>query len=300
MGSALFDIDHIMISVRDSNEAAEVFLRMGFTTTPKGNLPGLSNRLVCFDGNRSGSPNFIEMMSLVDSSKAPPTMAVALKSANKPVLIVAATRDAEKTRTYLLAAGMKVSPVIDGERDWTLADGEVLDLAFSIVLPQAGQAPFHWIACQHKTPHHYRRPEFVTHSNDANLLKNIITVSDNPVKSAGHYEKYWGARIITKRQSGSPVIVTLGEVELHIYDRGGYSQHFPGVGLIHEGDHIAGFTVRVAPIAKLEAMLKSNGFSPVLTESAIVVPPEQACGCLVIFEENRLDVSQLDLGPLPI
>ncbi len=300
MDKAIFDIDHIMLSVGDNASAADTFSRMGFTTTPRGQLPGLSNRLICFGGGRRNSPNFIELMSLEDAELAPPAMVQALSGPDRPVLMVMATESAEKTRSELSDAGLDVSPVIDGERNWTLPSGEVLDLEFSIVLPSVGQAPFYWIACQHKTPQHYLRQDFVEHKNGGLLLKKVIAISENPQEAANHFATNWAAAVSEREDQNAPVVVTRGVVELHIFDRENYSNHYPGVEIARNEDHIAGISVSVRSISNLEDLLKDNGFEPLKPGSAIVLPPSQACGCLVVFEENKLDISQLNLGPLPI
>lgn len=300
MNSAISDIDHFMISVADSAKAADIFARMGFTITPQGQLPGLSNRLICFAGGRSGAPNFIELMSLDDAEKAPPSMALALKQADRPVLIVAATENAETTHAQLSKTGLEVAPVIDGNRDWTLPDGEVLELEFSIVLPEVGQAPFYWIACQHKTPQHYLRKGFVTHKNAGVLLKKIIAVSQNPRSAASHFAENWAASISMPDSKSAPVVVRRGTVELHIFDRHSFDRTYPGVVLQQDEDHLAGISVSVKSLRSLSDILQRGGFQPIVQENAVIIPPSQACGCLVIFEENKIDISKLDLGPLPI
>jgi len=275
------DIDHLMLAVEDSAEAGEIFARLGFTITPRGQLPGMSNRLICFANEQADRPNFVELMSLDDPAQAPPSMAKALKIPNRPVLLVAASTDVNETRERLANSGLEISPVIDGERDWTLGNGEVIDLSFSITLPSVGQAPFYWIACQHKTPQHYLRPDFTRHDNGGMALSKIIAVAENPPASAGHYEKYWSATV-----SGTmPVIITTGQVELHIYNREGFSETFPGVKLQRREDHIVGFVASTSKFRSLRQDLTSNGFKPLIFKSMIGLDSSQTCGCMVVFEE---------------
>ena len=295
MTSEIFDIDHLMISVRNTDLAMDVFCRMGFSITPRGVLEGMNNRLICFEGRQAGTngkegknghgeavcvPNFVEFMSLDDPEKAPPPMVRALENPDRPVLLVAATRNAVNTQKSLQDLGFEVFPVIDTGREWKLPDGRVLDLTFSIVLPAPGQAPFNWIACQHKTPHHYLRSDFITHANGAVALKNVIGVARDPGQASRHYRQGWNARV----SGENPTVVARGDVELHIYDQKGFGSAFAAITPPAGQSNLAGFTVLVRDLASLEQRLESSGFAPLRHGDRIIVPPSKACGSLVVFE----------------
>ncbi|MCF6320753.1 MAG: VOC family protein [Rhizobiaceae bacterium] len=275
------DIDHLMLAVEDSAQAGKIFSRMGFAITPRGQLPGMSNRLICFANETVDRPNFVELMSLDDPALAPPSMAQALKIPNRAVLLVAASSNVITTRERLSNSGMEISLVIDGERDWTLEDGEVIDLSFSIALPGVGQAPFYWIACQHKTPQHYLRDDFTRHENGGLCLSKIIAIAKNPSDAAAHYEKFWSAKIT----GVSPVVLTNGQVELHIHSTESFKETYPGIELKRTEDHIIGFVVSTTKFASIQQNLIANGFSPLMFKSTIGLDPAQACGCMVVFEE---------------
>ncbi len=284
MGSDIVGIDHLMLSVRNSADAAAVFARMGFSTTPRGQLPGMSNRLICFANPHKNVPNFVEMMSLDDPSLAPPSMAQALKTPDQPVLLVAASDNAQSTHARLVQNGLDSAPVIDGGRDWTLPGGEVIDLAFSIVLPTPGPAPFYWIACEHKTPQHYLRDGFTTHENTSTELSKIIAVAQDPADAAKHYQKHWSASV-SAPETG-PVTVSCGRVEFQIHSPKTFSEAFPTIELTRKEDHIVGFAARVANMEKVKEILDKNGFSPQKIAGALLLSPAQCCGCLVLFEPN--------------
>ncbi len=282
MVSDIVDIDHIMLSVENSDRAMSAFSRLGFTMTPPGQLDGMSNRLICFAGKSGIAPNFIELMSLDDAEKAPPAMAEALKIPERAVLMVAATNSAQNTKRALDDAMVEVSPVIDSGRDWRLPSGEILDLTFSIVLPTPGQAPFNWIACQHKTPHHYLRPEFTSHPNGAIALKNIVAVASDPAQAAKHYRDNWQAEVM----GIEPVVVRAGDVELHVYEHRTFASFFGGFAPNRSEDHLVGFTVSVADLVMVGEQLREAGLSPTHRGNRIILDPSDACGNLVIFEKR--------------
>ncbi len=284
MSLEIDDIDHLMLSVRDSEKAGRVFARMGFTITPRGQLPGMSNHLVCFSDGKAQSPNFVELMSLDVPEEAPPAMAAALRIPDRPVLMVAATRDAEATRAGLNKAGLEVSPVLESGRIWELPGGEIIEFSFSIVLPEGGQAPFYWIACQHKTPHHYLRPEFVSHENRSLALTRIIAVADNPASAAEHFSRFWDMPVKKGDEGQTSAFVSGERVALHIHSDASFREAFAGVAPIRTEDHIAGFSVVVENLDALESHLRANDFSPHRTREGLVLDPAEACGCLVVFE----------------
>jgi len=282
LSSDIIGIDHLMLSVSDSEEAATVFSRMGFEITPRGQLPGMSNRLICFENHGQNVPNFVEMMSLDDPKTAPPSMAQALETPDRPVLMVAASADAQITHARLDRNGLGVAPVIEGGRDWTLPDGEVIDLAFSVVLPKVGSTPIYWIACEHKTPQHYLRETFTRHKNGSMLMGKIIAVAQDPSTAARHYHAHWGANL-TEQNNGS-VIASCGQVQLVIHTPDSFAASFPNIDIARDEDHIVGFAVTVRNIDLVQKTLRDNSFTPKALGDALVLDPSQCCGCLVIFE----------------
>ncbi len=284
MSNDIIGIDHLMLSVSDSAGAAKIFSRMGFSITPRGQLPGMSNRLICFENPQGNVPNFVEMMSLDDPDVAPPSMVEALKTPDRPVLLVAASKDAQATHARLSDNGIGAAPIIDGGRDWTLPDGEVIDLAFSVVLPTAGPAPIYWISCEHKTPQHYLRGTFTHHENGSTELSKIIAVAQDPITAAQHYQEQWAATLSIQKDGS--VLVSCGRVQLIIHNQYTFSSAFPSVKLTRAEDHIVGFAARVGNIDSVLKRLVGNGFKPSKSGEALVLDPAQCCGCLVIFEQH--------------
>src|SRR5690349_9006272 len=94
---AIMDVDHLMISVADSQSAGAYFERLGFTLTPRSALPGMSNRLICFRPRSDDCCNFIELLALDQAEKAPAVMRQILAKAGQPVSMVMASRDIHAT-----------------------------------------------------------------------------------------------------------------------------------------------------------------------------------------------------------
>ena len=280
MGS-LVDIDHLMVNVPSSEAAGERFDAMGFTVTPRSILPGLSNRLICFrraDLAR-GLCNYVELMSLDDADSAPPPMP-ALLSRPGPVSTVLATEDARATRAFLVAEGLRVPPVLDLQRDWHLASGETITPAFAVAIPALDQGPFYWNFCQHKTPQHYARPDFVDHDNGALALTSVIAVADDPGGAADHYRRYWQAETV----GIDPVHVRRGKVDLVIHSPASYADVFAGDEA--EPGGLRGFTVACTSLSRAWDHFVAKGIAVTEIEAGIMISPKDALGTLVIFEAD--------------
>lgn len=278
--TGILDIDHLMVSVPESQAAGELFQRMGFTVTPRSVLPGLSNRLICFGQLHPGSCNFVELMSLDDADKAIPMMPSILLPAGRPVSMVMNTADAERTYAALKAKGFRTSEPVHLEREWVLPSGETLRPAFVVVIPTPGQSPFYWNLCQYKTMQHYLRPDFTTHPNGASNLTAIIAVASDPQAVAAHYERLWEAR----RSGEAPVAIRAGSVELRIYSPDGLAAAFPGVAHDGKGDRLFGFVVSHPRPEAFAGELREQGFDPRPAGQAAYLTPQQAAGVLMVIE----------------
>src|SRR5688500_9391837 len=119
-------IDHLLTFVRDLDEAARFFDRLGFTLTPESRIEamGIANRLILFPDASDGSANFIELMSVFDESRLPPAMAVLLSGDEGIKSMVLSLGDVEKARTHFVALGCPFGPPIHVRREWRLSDTE--------------------------------------------------------------------------------------------------------------------------------------------------------------------------------
>jgi Glyoxalase-like domain len=280
MTTGIADIDHLMISVKDSEAAGALFERMGFTATPHSLMPGLSNRLICFPSQQRGACNFVELMTLEDVDTAPALMPLILLPPGRPVSMVMVAPDIDKTHDALRGQGLNMPPPLHLERDWALPGGEVITPRFAVLIPDPGQSPFYWNVCQHKTPEHYVRPDFVHHENGAKALTAVIAVADKPGPLADHYRERWGAEVI----GNGPVRVRLGAVELRVYGRAALEEAFPRIAPVANGDRLVGFAVSCSDPDKITRDLKRNGFNPLGDGDTRYLMPAETEGSLVVFE----------------
>ncbi|MEN2987790.1 AMP-binding protein [Tistrella sp. BH-R2-4] len=284
--TAILDIDHLMVRAGDAVAAGDGFARLGFTVTARSDMPGLCNRLICFDALIDGACNYIEIMELTDPAKAPPPMPRVLDAPDGPVSTVMSTTDADQTARHLQALGMRLPPPLGITRDWPIGGGEVISPSFRVVIPEPEQAPFYWNACQHLTPWHYIRPEVISHPNHARQMVAVIASAADPLAAAAVYGAPWTARI----EGTDPVSVRVGgpaaggHVALVIYSPRALADAFPGVSVAPGPDRLIGFVVSTDDIEASFIWLAAAGAAPERGERGLVVRPEHAQGCLMIFE----------------
>ena len=105
-------IDHLLTFVRDLDEAARFFDRLGFTLTPESRIEtmGIVNRLILFPDASDGSANFIELMSVFDEARLPPAMAMLLSGDEGIKSMVLSLGDVERARAHFIALGCPFAP----------------------------------------------------------------------------------------------------------------------------------------------------------------------------------------------
>ena len=53
-------LDHLMVLVDDLDAVSREAGKSSFTTTPVSEMPGLANRLICFEDAQPGATSFLE------------------------------------------------------------------------------------------------------------------------------------------------------------------------------------------------------------------------------------------------
>ena len=280
MTDRIDDIDHLMVSVRDSAVAGETFERLGFYATPRSILPGMSNRLVCFPSPYEGRCNFIELMALDDAAAAPDIMQSILRPEEGPVSMVMTVEDVPAVDARLRRLGVGIAATMDFQRDWTLPSGEVVSPAFGVIIPEFGQFPMYWNVCQHKTPELYQSDLFVSHPNGAQRLTSILGYAPSPADVAAAYTAAWGSRV--ERDGAGVVHVVTGDVDLLLYDDKGLAQAFPDFPS-PSAPALLGATIKVAdPDAQADRM-RAAGFQVLACAAGCYPEPASTHGCLTVF-----------------
>src|SRR3954452_21641708 len=172
--------------VRDLDQAAANWKRLGFSVSPRGTHSakmGSGNYTIMLD------PDYIELLGvLAETEHNAPARAFLAKRGEGIERIAFTAIDSEAGAEEIRARGYAALGPTDFERPVTMPDGSMLAAKFRIFQWPIDEAPggLRIFACQHKTREAVWIPELMKHANGAKRLKQALVVSPEPAKDAAH------------------------------------------------------------------------------------------------------------------
>ena len=272
-------IDHAVVMVRDLDQAAENWKRLGFTLSPRGTHSahmGTGNYTMMLD------PDYIELLGVLTPTEhnAP---ARALLEKREGIERVAFTAvDSAAGAEEIRARGYAPIGPTDFERPVTMPDGTLSAAKFRTFQWPVAEAPagMRIFACQHKTRETVWIPELMKHANGAKRLKQVLLVAPEPAKEAAHLAKM-ADREIRNEANGAIAVPSGADRADFVFMTGDQlSKRYPGVSLAGLPDRGAVGLVIAADLAATE---KALGASGVRSGQSICVPPASANGTLLAF-----------------
>src|SRR5258708_19748396 len=192
-------MDHAVVVVRDLDRAAETWLRLGFTVSPRGTHSakmGSGNYTIMLD------PDYIELLGvLVETEHNAPTRGFLDRRGEGIERIAFTALDSAAGAEEIRARGYEPLGPTDFERPVLMPDGSQSAARFRIFQWPLSEAPggLRIFACQHKTRETVWIPELMKHANCAKRLKQALVVSPEPAKDAAHL-----ARLIDREVKPEP------------------------------------------------------------------------------------------------
>lgn len=285
MSYGLLEIDHLLTAV-DLDESESAYERLGFTLTPISVITdiGVANRLALFRPLTPGAANFIELMDVIDESRAVGTAMGELLSGSPGIRsMVLCSPDAQHSYATLARDGFGFSAPIDIERQWELPDGEVLQPSFRVTLPI--DAPLRFNFVQYRTLHYYVRPAWLEHENGAMHLTRVFALSSDPQSAIRYFERVFGAQARLVRGLHQ---VGAGRCLLSIGDREALSLQLPQRWLssANPAPMYVGFEIQVRSLSSLATLLSRRSIDCVRLGQALLVGPDRGCGNIIRFVES--------------
>ncbi|WP_024511305.1 VOC family protein [Bradyrhizobium sp. ARR65] len=272
-------IDHAVVMVRDLDQAAEKWKRLGFTVSPRGTHSahmGSGNHTIMFD------PDYIELLGVLAATdlNAPARAFLAQREGIERIALTAI--DSAEGAEEILARGYQPIGPTDFERPVTMPDGRLAAAKFTTFQWPVAEAPagLRIFACQHKTRETVWIPELMKHANGARRLKQVQLVAPQPDKEAAHL-----ARMIDReargQQDGSVVVASGADrADFVFLTKERLSRHYPDVPLTSLPERGSAGLVIAADLAATGTALGSVGIH---SGDAICVPPSAANGTLLVF-----------------
>jgi hypothetical protein len=274
-------IDHAVVMVRDLDQAASNWKRVGFNISPRGTHSakmGSGNYTIMLD------PDYIELLGvLAETEHNAPARAFLAKRGEGIERIAFTAIDSAAGAEEIRARGYAALGPTDFERPVTMPDGSLSAAKFRIFQWPIEEAPagLRIFACQHKTRETVWIPELMNHANGAQRLKQVLVVSAEPTKEAAHLARLIDGSVSTEPDGAIAVPSGSDRADFIFLTRDQLGRRYPGVslsGLPERGG--AGLVLATSDLAAAE---KAAGGAAISSDDAVCVAPQAANGTLLVF-----------------
>ena len=276
----IIGIDHAVVVVRDLDNAAENWKRLGFAVSPRGThsaMMGTGNFTVMLD------PDYFELLGvLAETEHNFPTRAFLAKREGIERIALTAI-DSAAGAEEIRARGFAPLGPTDFERPVTMPNGAQSAAKFRTFGWPIAEAPggVRIFACQHKTRETVWIPELMRHANGAKRLKQVLIVSTEPADDAAHLGRLID-RAVRKEPDGALAVPSGSDrADFVFLTRDQLGRRYPGVSL--KGLPERGGAGLVIATSNLEAAAKAAGSAGVGSGGALCVAPAAANGTLLAF-----------------
>ena len=275
----IIGIDHAVVMVRDLDQAAATWRKLGFTVSPRGTHSahmGSGNYTIMLD------PDYIELLGvLAPTEHNTPARAFLDKREGIERIAFTAVDSAEGAEEIRARGYPPIGPT-DFERPVTMPDGRLSAAKFRTFQWPVAEAPggVRIFACQHKTRETVWIPELMTHANGAKRLREVLLVAGEPAKEAAHLSRMIDRE--PRQQADGSVAVASGEdrADFVFLTKAQLSRRYPEVPVAILPERGAAGLVIAADLAAAD---KTLGTTAMRSGGAICVPPALANGTLLAF-----------------
>jgi hypothetical protein len=280
----IIGIDHAVVVVKNLDNAAEAWKRLGFTLSPRGTH---SARLGSGNYTIMLGQDYIELLGvLTETEHNAPSRAFLAERGEGLERIAFTTTDAAAGAEEVRELGWAAIGPIDFGRPVTLPNGAQGEASFSIFQWPVTEAPagLRIFACQHRTRDTVWIPELQTHANTATRLKRVIILSPKPESDARHMMRLIDGELFS--EADGTVVVPSGSdrADFAFVTRDLLARQYPGVSL--DGLPERGGAGLVLGVRDPAAVLRATGSTAVQIGDALAVPPTAATGVLLIFAKD--------------
>jgi hypothetical protein len=273
-------IDHAVVMVKDLDQAAANYKRLGFTVSPRGTHSahmGSGNYTIMFD------PDYMELLGVLTPTEHNAPARAFLERSGEGIERVAFTAvDSAEGAEEIRARGYPPVGPTDFERPVTMPDGTISSAKFRTFQWPTAEAPggVRIFACQHKTRETVWIPELMQHANGAKRLKQVVIVSPEPARDAAHLSKMID-RDVRNEADGAVAVPSGGDrADFVFLTKDQLGKRYPGVSLAGLPERGGAGLVIAADLAAAEKVLGTTG---VHSADGIVVPPAAGNGTLLAF-----------------
>lgn len=283
-------LDHLVICVRDLQQAALDWQKLGFNLTPTGVHPfGTSNRLAQF------ADNFVELLAVTNEALVPAAAAGRFSFAahNRDFLarsegmsmLALHSADAQADAADFAAKRIGAYAPFDFGRDAVLPGGGTARVEFSLAFATDPAMPgIAFFTCQQRhAPELFWKPDYQRHPNGATRVVEVVMSATQP---ASHRE--FLEHLVQATAELAPGRLTIGKTSdrITVLAPTEVSQRLPGL----VGEASPRFCAARFAVADLDATrraMKSNGVVFEMLGTVLLVPPAASHGLALEFVEQE-------------
>ena len=272
-------IDHAVIMVRDLDQAAENWKKLGFTVSPRGTHSahmGSGNYTIMLD------PDYIELLGVLTPTEHNAPARAFLDKREGIERIAFTAVDSAAGAEEIRARGYPPIGPTDFERPVTMPDGRLSAAKFRTFQWPVAEAPggVRIFACQHKTRETVWIPELMKHANGAKRLRQVLLAAPEPAKEAAHLSRMID-REAREQEDGSLIVASGADrADFVFMTKVQLSRRYAQVPLAILSERGCAGLVISADLAAAEKALGATG---IRSGGAICVPPAAGNGTLLAF-----------------
>jgi hypothetical protein len=268
-------LDHLGVCSRDAAALWDTYERLGFALTPiarqsRGSEPlGTANRCAML---RRG---YIELLAILDPALPDNGLGAMLDRFEGARILALGMTDSQGNLERLRRAGLEISGIAPLSRP--VEPGGPVARFERLPLPEAPEGRVQLV--RHLTPEAIWQERWMQHPNGATELRAAIIVSDSPAESAARLSRLAGLPLEPDPAGGFALPLPDGAV-VRMLSPAVAAEILPGVRP-PVLPAVMGMVVGVADLGATRAAL--SGVMRVEVPAGVMVPPEEAAGCAVVF-----------------
>lgn len=284
MLNTLEGLDHVVVMTHQLDAAAQQWLDLGFTVSPRGTHSahmGTGNHTIMFEDD------YIELLGILSATDTNVTSRSFLDRRGEGIERAAfRTRDAQAGVEALARKGITAQGPLHFSRPVALPDGGTADAAFSVFNwpPDLCPADLRIFACQHHTRAAVWVPSLVNHPNTTTGIRRLEVITADPAASASRM-----ASLIDGHSRSTPAGEQLetapGHADILFLSKAAFAEsHGVGEAFPLPDEGAAALVLRVASLD--DASRCAGARTRPATRHSIVVPAAHATGVTLIFQRD--------------
>jgi catechol 2,3-dioxygenase-like lactoylglutathione lyase family enzyme len=274
-------LDHVVILVRDLDDADACMARLGFRPTPRGVHSahmGTANATVMLpDGT------YFETLTVLQETPANADTRAVLAEREGPFGLALKTDDAHAAADAFEAAQIAAGGALAFVRPVELPDG-TRDACFTVARTRTDATPgTSLFVCQHHTPDIVWREDYLEQPNGATGIAEVIGIADDLAAIEDAYGVIFGERV---RRMTDRVTIAAGDAKITFLSPSAFVERFGALGepVSSPRPRLAALRVQVRAFDGLQRVLQQHGVQ--WTEGngpSLLVGPDAGCGTLFEF-----------------